>query len=164
MLCQLNLIKQIIKSASYLFKIGKIVFCNVDWMKNTLPRFLVLAKKWYTSETDSLKLEGDKKGGLYLLHNCIPALFIDTYLEVIKKMCFRHLLSPREGQSTYFSIIVCTGDLAQTSLKVVGSSSLGSVVSVPDSQSAAPGFESWGPFLERPGNLTGPKPSFKIKI
>ena len=25
-------------------------------------------------------------------------------------------------------------------------------------------FEFWGPFLERPGNLTGPKSDFEIKI
>ena len=26
------------------------------------------------------------------------------------------------------------------------------------------GFEPWGPFLERPGNLTGPKSHFEIKV
>ena len=25
-------------------------------------------------------------------------------------------------------------------------------------------FETWGPFLERPGNLTGPKSYFEIKV
>ena len=57
----------------------------------------------------------------------------------------------RHGQRAIVFSVVCN-------LKEIGTVTLFFAVSVPDL------FKAWGPFLERPGNLTGPESYFEIKV